>query len=66
MIHTALERALNGTAVDAPSVVMKGRWRRPEGDTIREETEPLTPEPSQRFDTQLHRKETAEDKRTEV
>ncbi|KNZ80519.1 PH and SEC7 domain-containing protein C11E3.11c [Termitomyces sp. J132] len=52
----ALERALNGTAADA-SVVMKGKWKGPEGDTIREEAEPSAPEPSQRFDTQLHRRE---------
>ncbi|KAG5335134.1 hypothetical protein C0989_002325 [Termitomyces sp. Mn162] len=34
-------------------VVMKGMWKGP-GDTIGEEAEPLAPEHSQRFDTQLH------------
>jgi len=51
----ALERALNGTApTDDP---LKGKWKGPEEETIREEAEPTTPgrEP---FGT--HRRETAE------
>ncbi|KAG6842087.1 hypothetical protein C0991_002741 [Blastosporella zonata] len=52
----ALERALNGTATETSSAVLKG---------IREEAEPLTPGPSQQFDTRLHRRETAEDKTAE-
>ncbi|KAG6845394.1 hypothetical protein H0H87_009741 [Tephrocybe sp. NHM501043] len=61
----ALERALNGTATDTSSVILKGKWKGPEGATIREEAEPLTPGPSQQFDTQLHRRESAEDEGTE-
>ncbi|KAG6917832.1 hypothetical protein DXG01_000892 [Tephrocybe rancida] len=55
----ALERALSGTATDTSSVALKGKWKGPE-DTIREEAEPPTPGPSRQFDTQPHRKETAE------
>ncbi|KAG6837700.1 hypothetical protein H0H93_003502 [Arthromyces matolae] len=58
----ALERALNGTA--AETMASKGKWKAPEEDTIREEAEPLTPGPSQRFDTHLYRQETAEDEKT--
>ncbi|GLB37099.1 putative pleckstrin homology domain containing protein [Lyophyllum shimeji] len=57
----ALERALNGTAPsDTSSVGMKGKWKGPEEETIREEAEPSTPGPAQRFNTQRHKREVAE------
>lgn len=57
----ALERALNGTNPDdSSSVVMKGKWKGPEEETIREEAEPTTPGPGQQFNIQLHKRETAD------
>ncbi|KAF5385740.1 hypothetical protein D9615_002519 [Tricholomella constricta] len=57
----ALERALSGTAPsDTSSIAVKGKWKGPEEETIREEAEPTTPAPGQQFNTQLHRRETAE------
>ncbi|KAG6812608.1 hypothetical protein H0H92_001959 [Tricholoma furcatifolium] len=53
----ALERALNGTNTDTSSVHVKGKWKGPEDDVIREEAEPLTPEASQ----QTHRRQRTED-----
>lgn len=56
----ALERALNGTARAGDSPLgVKGKWKGPEEETIREEAEPTTPGP-RHFGTQLHRRETAE------
>ncbi|KAJ7925285.1 hypothetical protein B0H13DRAFT_1975846 [Mycena leptocephala] len=50
----ALERALNGHAVDSPGG--KGKWNGPEEETIHEDDEPLTPANKSQF----HRRETAE------
>ncbi|KAG5645208.1 hypothetical protein DXG03_006726 [Asterophora parasitica] len=58
----ALERALNGTAPsDTSSIAMKGKWKGPEEETIREEAEPTTPGPGQHFklNIQQHMRETA-------
>lgn len=46
----ALERALNGTTpVEDQVVGIKGKWKGPEEETIREEAEPTTPGPGQQF-----------------
>jgi hypothetical protein len=53
-VRAALERALNGHAVDSPGG--KGKWNGPEEETIHEDDEPLTPANKSQF----HRRETAE------
>lgn len=39
----ALERALNGATPTDENFLLKGKWKGPEEETIREEAEPATP-----------------------
>jgi len=48
----ALERALN-SPVDDLQVAGKGKWKGPEEETIREETEPITPGAEQSFSSRI-------------
>ncbi|RDB16953.1 hypothetical protein Hypma_002582 [Hypsizygus marmoreus] len=57
----ALERALDGNPPsDDSSAAHKGKWKGPEEETITEEAEPPTPGSGQQFNSQLHRRETAD------
>ncbi|KXN90627.1 PH and SEC7 domain-containing protein C11E3.11c, partial [Leucoagaricus sp. SymC.cos] len=60
----ALERALNGATPTDENYLMKGRWKGPEEETIREEVEPSTLGslvPTQQAGPSSHRRERAQD-----
>jgi len=58
----ALELALNGATPTDDNFLTKGKWKGPEGETIREETEPITPRSAstQQAGPSVHRRERAQ------